>query len=112
MTFGALLRGTVVACAILAVVAAAIGSLIGQIGLGLGLAAGLLLGSMNGYLIRVLMSRGAPFAVASLFRIVAFSFIVLVAAVSLRGAAWTVALGVGLAQLVMVGVSVRAGVRS
>jgi hypothetical protein len=42
----------------------------------------------------------------SLLRILLLSSIVLVAAFVLRSAAWTVALGIGLAQLVMVGFSV------
>ena len=104
-----MLRQTVVGCAILAVAAAVVASVAGHTGWGLGIAAGLLLGSLNGYLIQGLLGRGAPFVAASLLRIVFFSSLVLIAAFMLRGQAWTVALGIGLAQLVMVAVAVRRG---
>jgi len=74
-------------------------------------AGGLLLGSLNGYLIQGLMGRGAPFVASSLLRIVFFSSVVLLAAFVLRGEAWTVALGIGVAQLVMVGVGIRRGLQ-
>jgi hypothetical protein len=112
MTSAGVLQKTVVACAILAVAAVAVAATIGHLGIGLGLAAGLLLGSANGYLIQGLMNRGSPFLAASLLRLVFFSSIVLIAALTMRGAAWSVALGVGLAQLVMVAVSLRTGLRS
>ena len=111
MTSGGLLRQTVVACAILAAAAVVVASTLGHPGEGLGLAAGLILGSLNGYLIQGLLVRGAPFVAASLLRIVLFSSIVLLAALALRGQAWALALGIGLAQLVMVAGSVRAGLR-
>lgn len=111
MTSGVLLRQTAVGCAILAIVAAAGLSLLGRPGTGVGLAAGLLLGSLNGYLIQGLLGRGAPFVAASLFRIIFFSSFVLIAAFMLRGDAWTVALGIGLAQLVMVAVGIRTGLQ-
>lgn len=111
MTSGGLLRQTVVASTALAVVAVAAGSALGHLNAGLGLAAGLVVGSLNGYLIQGLMARGAPFVVASLLRIVLFSSIVLVAALAIRGDAWALALGIGLAQLVLVVGGVRAGLR-
>jgi hypothetical protein len=104
-----LLRQTVVGCAILAVAGAVTASAAGHMGWGLGLGAGLLLGSLNGYLIQGLLGRGTPFVAASLLRIVFFSSLVLIAALIFRGQAWTVALGIGLAQLVMVAVGVRRG---
>ena len=111
MTSGALRRQTVIGCTIAAVAVAAIASVAGHIDVGLGLAAGLLLGSVNGYLIQGLLVRGAPFVAASLMRILLFSTIVLVAAFTMRGTAWALALGIGAAQLVMVGVGVRLGMR-
>jgi len=48
---------------------------------------------------------------ASLLRLVFFSSVVLLAALTLRGNAWTLALGLGLAQLVMAGVAIRRGLR-
>ena len=111
MTSGVLLRQSAVGCAILAVVVAVAASLGGHPGSGLGLAAGLLLGSLNGYLIQGLLGRGAPFVAASLLRIVFFSSLVLLAAFMLRGDAWTLALGIGIAQLVMVAVAIRKALR-
>lgn len=107
-----MLRQTVVGCAILAVAGVVAGSVAGHTGWGLGIAAGLLLGSLNGYLIQGLLGRGTPFVAASLLRIVFFSSLVLIAAFVLRGQAWTVALGIGLAQLVMVAVGIRRGLRA
>jgi hypothetical protein len=106
---GGLLRTTVVACAAVAVVAAAAGSMGGHTIVGIGVAAGLVLGSLNGYLLQGLIARGVPFMAASLMRILFFSSLVLMAALILRGAAWTVALGIGCAQLVMVAAGIRQG---
>lgn len=111
MSPSGLLRQTVVACAILALGAVAGGFVTGHATEGFGLAAGLLLGSANGYLLQGLLARGAPFVAASLLRIVLFSSVVLVAALAMRGDAWALALGIGLAQLVMVASGVRAGLK-
>jgi hypothetical protein len=112
MTSAGLLRRTVVVCVIAAVAAAVIGTLTGHPGQGIGVAAGLLLGSMNGYLLQGLMARGTPFVAASLLRILFFSSLVLMAALIFRNNAWTIALGIGCAQLAMVGVGLRQGVRA
>ena len=111
MTSGGVLRQTVVACSVLSVAVAVVASASGHLGLGLGMAAGLMLGSVNGYLIQGLLNRGTPFVAASLLRILFFSSLVLIAALTMRGSAWTVALGIGLAQLVMVLAGVRSGLR-
>ncbi len=111
MTSGVLLRQTVVGCAILAVAGAAVASAAGHVAWGVGIAAGLLLGSLNGFLIQGLLGRGTPFVAASLLRLVFFTSLVLIAAVMLRGQAWALALGIGLAQLVMVTVAIRRGLR-
>ena len=100
-----------VACSVLSVAVAVVASASGHLGLGLGMAAGLMLGSANGYLIQGLLNRGTPFVAASLLRILFFSSLVLIAALTMRGSAWTVALGIGLAQLVMVLAGVRSGLR-
>ncbi len=111
MTSGGLLRTTVGACVVAATVVAVAGSLLGHPLYGIGIAAGMLLGSLNGYLLRGLMLRGMPFVVSGLARILFFSSLVLVAAVTLRGSAWTIALGIGVAQLVMVAAGIREGLR-
>jgi hypothetical protein len=107
-----LLRDMVVTCAVMAIAAVAVGALTGYLPQGLGLAAGLALGSLNGFLIQGLMARGTPFAASGLLRIMFFSSLVLVAAFALHAIAWTLPLGIGLAQLVMVGVGVRQGLRA
>jgi hypothetical protein len=111
VTSSVLLRQTALACAILAVAAVVALLPAGRATIGFGLAAGLLLGSFNGYLIRGFLNRGAPFVAASLLRLVLLSSLVLMAFFMLRGDAWTVALGIGLAQLVMVAVGIRLGLQ-
>jgi len=112
MRSGGLLKTTVTACAALAAAVVVGSALTGHFPLGLGLAAGLLLGSINGYLIQVLLGRGTPMVAGSLLRLVMFSSIVLIAALMLGTAAWTLALGIGVAQLVMVGAGVRQGLQA
>ncbi|MEO8744786.1 MAG: hypothetical protein ABI334_05490 [Candidatus Dormiibacterota bacterium] len=112
MRSGGVLKVTVTASAVLAAAIAAGAALSGHLSLGIGIAAGLLLGSLNGYLIQALLSRGAPFVAGSLLRLVMFSSIVVVAALVLRSAAWTIPLGIGVAQLVMVAAGVRQGLRA
>jgi hypothetical protein len=112
MKSAGLLRDMFVACALVALAAAAAGAATGHVGVGLGLAAGLMLGSLNGYLLQGLMDRGTPFAASGIFRILLFSSFALIAVLTLRSIAWTVPLGIGLAQLVMVGVALRRGLRA
>ena len=107
-----MLKTTVAACAVLAAALVATTALTGHLSLGLGVAAGLLLGSLNGYLIQALLGRGTPMVAGSLLRLVMFSSIVLVAALMLGTAAWTLPLGIGIAQLVMVGAGIRQGLRA
>jgi len=112
MTSGGVLRKTVAACSVLAVVVTVAGTLTDHMQIGFGVGAGLLLGSLNGYLIQELLRRGMPFVAGSLLRILSLTAVVLMAALLLRGNAWTVALGIGIAQLIMVAVSIRQGLRA
>jgi len=112
MRSGGVLKVTVTACAILAAVIAIGAALFGYLSLGMGVGAGLLLGSLNGYLLQALLGRGTPMVAGSLVRLVAFTSIVLVAALMLGSAAWTLPLGIGLAQLVLVGAGIRQGLRA
>jgi hypothetical protein len=107
-----LLKTTVTACAVLAAAIVTDSALTGHLSMGLGIAAGLLLGSLNGYLIQGLLGRGTPMVAGSLLRLVIFSSIVLLAALMLGTAAWTLPLGIGIAQLVMVGAGIRQGLRA
>lgn len=112
MMSGGLLKVTVTICAVLAAIVAAGAALSGNPQVGLGLAAGLLLGSLNGYLIQSLLGRRTPFVAGSLLRLVIFTSVVLIGALTLRSTAWTVPLGIGAAQLVMVGAGLRQGLRA
>jgi hypothetical protein len=106
------LKMTTIGCAVLAAAIVAASALAGHLGMGVGLAAGLLLGSLNGYAIQELLNRRASFRAASMMRLVSFSSVVLVAALIFGLQAWTVPLGIGLAQLVMVAAGVRQGLRA
>ena len=107
-----MLKMTTIGCAVLAAAIVVAATLFGHVSVGIGLAAGLLMGPVNGYAIQELLVRRTPFRIASLMRLVAFSSLVLVAAVIFGTQAWTVPLGIGLAQLVMVGAGVRQGLRA
>ena len=107
-----MLKLTTIGCAVLAAAIVVATTLAGHIGFGIGLAAGVLLGSLNGYVIQGMLARRTPFRTASLMRLVAFSSLVLIAALVFGTQAWTVPLGIGLAQLVMVGAGVRQGLRA
>ena len=112
MTSGGLLRMTTIGCAVLAAAAVVATTLTGHVAVGAGLAAGLLLGPVNGYAIQELLVRRTPFRIASLIRLVAFSSLVLLAVVIFGTQAWTVPLGIGIAQLVMVAAGVRQALRA
>lgn len=112
MMSGGLLGVTVKVCAVLGFIVAAGGILTGHTSVGAGLAAGLLLGSLNGFLIQSLLGRGTPFVASSLLRLVVLSTFAVSAALLVRGSGWSLALGIGIAQLVMVGAGVRQGLRA
>jgi hypothetical protein len=107
-----MLRDTVVASAILAVAVGAVAALFGEVRIGLGLGAGLLLGSANGFAIAALLGQDAPFIAGSMLRLATLTVIALLVALVFGISAWPVVLGVGAAQLVMVGVGVRQGLRA
>jgi hypothetical protein len=107
-----MLRETVIASAILALVATTVAGIFGQLSIGVGLGAGLLLGSANGYAIDALLGRAASFLAASILRLAAFSALGLLLAVVAGISAWSVMIGVAGAQLVMVGAGMRQGLRA
>jgi len=106
------LKLTTIGCAVLAAAIVVATTLAGHFGFGIGLAAGVLLGSLNGYVIQRMLERRTPFRASSLGRLIGFSSLVLVAVLIFGTQAWTVALGIGLAQLVMVAAGVRQGLRA
>jgi hypothetical protein len=112
MRSGGVLKMTTIGCAALAAATVAGCALTGHLAFGAGIAAGLLLGPVNGYAIQELLVRRTPFRLASLIRLVALSSLVLLAAVIFGTQAWTVPLGIGLGQLVMVAAGVRQGLRA
>ena len=107
-----MLRETVIASAILALVATTVAGIFGQLSIGVGLGAGLLLGSANGYAIDALLGHAAPFLAASMLRLVTLSVLGLLLALVLGISAWPVMMGIGVAQLVMVGAGMRLGLRA
>jgi hypothetical protein len=112
MRSGGVLKMTVTACGLLAAAIVAGAALMGHLSLGVGIAAGLLLGSLNGYFLQALLGRGTPMVAGSLLRLAMFSLLAIGLALMLGTAAWTVPLGIGIAQLVMVAAGVRQGLRA
>ena len=112
MKVGALLRETMTASALLAATAIVAGLVVGRLPIGIGLGAGLLVGSLNGHLVLGSLQRRLPFVAASIGRMIVISAGAVLVAVLLRAEAWSVLLGVATAQVVMVAVSVRQGLRT
>src|SRR5260370_24271686 len=79
---------------------------------GVGTALGLVMGSAYGYLIVALLARNSSFLSASLMRLASLTAVGFGGALLLQSSAWTVLLGMGAAQLVMVAAGVRRGLRS
>ncbi len=109
MRFGGILRGTLVACAAAAAISVVASILLGHFSTGLGLAAGLVIGGFNAHAVASVLDRKVPFVAGTLVRLVFFSVTALLAAMLLRSDAWSVVLGVGVAQAVMAAAAVRQG---
>jgi hypothetical protein len=86
--------------------------LVGQLLLGAAVAVGLVVGSLNGFIIKAALDRGAPMLVTSFLRLALFTLLALFAARLLGGSIWPVVAGIAAAQLVMVGIGVRQGRRA
>jgi hypothetical protein len=86
--------------------------LAGQILLGAGVGVGLVIGSLNGFIIKAALDRGAPMLITSFLRLSLFTLLGLLAARMLGGSIWPVVAGIAAAQLVMVGIGVRQGRRA
>lgn len=112
MKLGGVVRDTMVASAAIAAAAVPIAGVAGHFSLGLGLGLGLVIGSFNGRLVAGTLDMGAPFVASSLVRMAVVSAIAILAAVLLGIAPWAVLIGVGAAQVVMVGASIRQGLRT
>lgn len=120
MTFGpgarreqtSILRETVAVSAVLGVAAIVVAAIAGHSSVGLGVALGLVIGSSNGYLVIALLDRDSPFVFGSLMRLAALSALAIVVALVFGSAPWSVLIGVAAAQVVMVAMSVRQGLRA
>jgi hypothetical protein len=86
--------------------------LAGRAPVGMGLAVGVVIGSFNGFTLQAVVDRRAPILATSIVRLALFSLLSIAAARLLGGSIWSVVLGVGLAQLVMVVVGARQGFRA
>ena len=107
-----MLRETVVASVALGAIVVLVAGAVGNLSIGFGVAAGLVIGSFNGHLVAGTLERGVPFVATSLVRMAGVSAIAILAALLLGIPAWTVLIGVGTAQLVMVWAGVRQGLRA
>ncbi len=112
MKLGGLLRETVVSSAVVATITVFIAGVTGHLSLGVGLGAGLVIGSFNGRLVAGTLEMGTPFVASSVVRMAIVSAVAILAAVLLGIAVWSVLVGVGAAQLIMVAASVRQGLRA
>lgn len=99
-------------CAVIAALAIAAGALSGHPAIGFGLGAGLIIGAVNGRLVALTLERKAPFAVASIARLVLLTAVAIAVALLLGRLAWSVLLGVAAAQVVLVIAAVRQGLRA
>jgi len=109
---GSIQRQTLGVCLVLAAAIAAGALLIGQPAVGAGMGLGVLIGSMNGFTVRAVIERRAPILPTSILRLALFSLLAIAAARLTGGSIWPVVLGVGMAQLAMVAVGARQGLRA
>ena len=107
-----IVRGTLAAAAVLAVIALLTGVVIGRVDIGLGLAAGLVVGSLNGELVRRVVMNRSHFVVSSLIRLALLSAIAIIFASLVHASVVALLLGVGVAQFLMVAVAAREGLRT
>lgn len=112
MRAGGIQRETVAGSLVLAAAAFLVAGLTGHSVLGLGFGSGLALGSLNSFMIQAMLDRGTPVLATSFLRLAMFSLLALIAARLLGGLVWPVVMGMGAAQLVMVGIGVRRGWRA
>ena len=112
MTSRGIQRDTVVACAGLAAIAIPTAALLAHVLIGFGLAAGLLIGAFNAHAVAGVLERRVPVVAGTVIRLVFFSATAIFAAMLLRAEAWSVLLGVAVAQIAMAAASVRRGLRA
>lgn len=108
---GSLQRETLAVSLVLAAAVVAAGGMMGFNGVGPAIGLGLAVGAVNGFIIQLLLERRAPILPTSLLRLAMFTVIAVAAAKLTGWSVWPLAAGIGMAQLVMVGVGVRQGLR-
>ena len=112
MRLGSIQGQTLSLCLVFAATVFVGAELAGQPSVGLGLAVGILIGSVNGFTLQAVLDRRAPILATSIVRLAMFSLLSIAAAWLIGASIWSVVLGVGLAQLVMVVVGARQGFRA
>lgn len=112
MRAGSIQRETLIVSLVFAAALVVSADLAGQMLLGVGLGVGVVLGSLNGFIIQASLDRGAPMLVTAFLRLAIFTLLALIVARLLGVSVWPVVIGIGAAQLVMVGVGVRQGWRA
>jgi hypothetical protein len=106
------MRETVAASAALAMISLFAGAGTGNFSAGLGIAVGFAAGSLNGVLMLELLQHSSPFVMSSVARLALVSAGAILLAFLLGAQPAAVLLGVAAAQVVMVGVAVRRGLRA
>lgn len=109
---GSIQGETLGASLVLAAAVILVAAISGHLNFGAGLGIGLALGALNGFTFKAVIDRRAPILLTSVFRLALFTLAALIAARILGGSVWPVVIGIGVAQLVMVAVSVRRGRRA
>jgi hypothetical protein len=109
---GSIQQGTLTTSFVLAGAMFVVAGLAGQALLGVGVGIGMIIGSLNGFIIKAALDRGAPMLVTSFLRLVLFSLLAVGAARLIGGSVWPVVIGIGVTQMVMVGFGVREGLRA
>jgi hypothetical protein len=109
---GSIQQETLITSLVLAGAVFVVADLAGQVLLGAGVGIGLVIGSLNGFIIKAALDRGAPMLFTSFLRLALFTLLGLFAGRMLGGSIWPVVAGIAAAQLVMVGIGVRQGRRA
>lgn len=112
MKAGDVQRETLIACSLLAGSAVFTGEVTNQLLTGVTVATGLLLGSANAFVFPAMFDRGATGMVAALMRLSIFSALAVLIAFVMAAPMWAIALGIAGAQMIMVAVGVRRGLRA
>ena len=103
---------TLAASFVLAVTVLLVAGLVGNVSFGAAVSLGLVIGSVNGFIIQLMLDRRLPILVTSFLRLALLSLLAIAVARLAGLSVWPMVFGVGLAQLVMVGIGARQGLRA